>query len=309
MLLLMHDSSRLAGGLPRRALRGRRAGGRQHAAHRPTTTPTCSTHSRARAALVSAALLPTSAAGDGSAPSTRCQSWSSRSERRRCAGAHASRAADARRRRPAAAPTACATTSLSGSIRPARPAAQGHGAHACEPLLDRRAVRASRCSALREDDVVFSAAKLFFAYGLGNALTFPLSVGATDGADGGAADAAAVFKRSGEHRPTDLLRRADALCRACSPSPDLPARERCRAAVCVVGRRGAAARDRRALHARISARDPRRHRLDRNAAHLPVEPARRRRYGTTGKPVPGYDVELRDERRPAGRRAAKSAIC
>ena len=32
---------------------------------------------------------------------------------------------------------------------------------------------------IREDDVVFSAAKLFFAYGLGNALTFPISVGAT----------------------------------------------------------------------------------------------------------------------------------
>lgn len=32
---------------------------------------------------------------------------------------------------------------------------------------------------IREDDVVFSAAKLFFAYGLGNAMTFPLSVGAT----------------------------------------------------------------------------------------------------------------------------------
>lgn len=32
---------------------------------------------------------------------------------------------------------------------------------------------------MREDDIVFSAAKLFFAYGLGNALTFPLSVGAT----------------------------------------------------------------------------------------------------------------------------------
>ncbi len=29
------------------------------------------------------------------------------------------------------------------------------------------------------DDVVFSAAKLFFAYGLGNAMTFPMSVGAT----------------------------------------------------------------------------------------------------------------------------------
>ena len=32
---------------------------------------------------------------------------------------------------------------------------------------------------LTENDVCFSAAKLFFAYGLGNALTFPLSVGAS----------------------------------------------------------------------------------------------------------------------------------
>ncbi len=32
---------------------------------------------------------------------------------------------------------------------------------------------------MREDDVVYSAAKLFFAYGLGNALSFPMSVGAT----------------------------------------------------------------------------------------------------------------------------------
>ena len=32
---------------------------------------------------------------------------------------------------------------------------------------------------IREDDVCFSAAKLFFAYGLGNALSFPMAVGAT----------------------------------------------------------------------------------------------------------------------------------
>ncbi len=32
---------------------------------------------------------------------------------------------------------------------------------------------------IREDDTVFSAAKFFFAYGLGNAMTFPMSVGAT----------------------------------------------------------------------------------------------------------------------------------
>ncbi len=36
-----------------------------------------------------------------------------------------------------------------------------------------------RTLGLREDDVCFSAAKLFFAYGLGNAMTFPLWVGAT----------------------------------------------------------------------------------------------------------------------------------
>ncbi|HYW57839.1 MAG TPA: benzoate-CoA ligase family protein [Polaromonas sp.] len=32
---------------------------------------------------------------------------------------------------------------------------------------------------IKESDLVYSAAKLFFAYGLGNALTFPMSVGAT----------------------------------------------------------------------------------------------------------------------------------
>ena len=32
---------------------------------------------------------------------------------------------------------------------------------------------------IREEDVVYSAAKLFFAYGLGNGMSFPLSVGAT----------------------------------------------------------------------------------------------------------------------------------
>ena len=32
---------------------------------------------------------------------------------------------------------------------------------------------------IRETDVIYSAAKIFFAYGLGNAMTFPMSVGAT----------------------------------------------------------------------------------------------------------------------------------
>ncbi|HYZ30739.1 MAG TPA: benzoate-CoA ligase family protein [Crenalkalicoccus sp.] len=37
---------------------------------------------------------------------------------------------------------------------------------------------AAQVLGIRADDVVFSAAKLFFAYGLGNAMTFPMSVGA-----------------------------------------------------------------------------------------------------------------------------------
>ena len=48
---------------------------------------------------------------------------------------------------------------------------------------------------LREGDVCFSAAKLFFAYGLGNALTFPLSVGATTVLMAERPTPQAVFKR------------------------------------------------------------------------------------------------------------------
>jgi 4-hydroxybenzoate-CoA ligase len=38
---------------------------------------------------------------------------------------------------------------------------------------------AAKVMGVAPDDVVFSAAKLFFAYGLGNSMTFPMSVGAT----------------------------------------------------------------------------------------------------------------------------------
>ena len=46
------------------------------------------------------------------------------------------------------------------------------------PMVMARAAGQERIG-IREDDVVFSAAKLFFAYGLGNALICPMSVGAT----------------------------------------------------------------------------------------------------------------------------------
>ncbi len=55
---------------------------------------------------------------------------------------------------------------------------------------------------IREDDVVFSAAKLFFAYGLGNAMSFPMSVGATSVLFSGRPTPDAVFEIMRHERPT-----------------------------------------------------------------------------------------------------------
>ncbi len=53
-----------------------------------------------------------------------------------------------------------------------------------------------------EDDRCFSVAKLFFAYGLGNALYFPLAVGATSILWPGAPTPANVYATIERHRPT-----------------------------------------------------------------------------------------------------------
>lgn len=55
---------------------------------------------------------------------------------------------------------------------------------------------------VRENDVVFSAAKLFYAYGLGNALAFPLHVGATAVLLGERATSTAVLRTLAKHQPT-----------------------------------------------------------------------------------------------------------
>ena len=55
---------------------------------------------------------------------------------------------------------------------------------------------------IREDDVVYSAAKLFFAYGLGNGMTFPFYVGATTVVLAGRPTPDAVMALLREHRPT-----------------------------------------------------------------------------------------------------------
>jgi benzoate-CoA ligase len=77
---------------------------------------------------------------------------------------------------------------------------------------------------IRESDVVFSAAKLFFAYGLGNALTFPLSVGATTVLMAERPTPDAVFKRLVEHKPT-IFYGVPTLYAGMLVSPNFPKRE------------------------------------------------------------------------------------
>ncbi|WP_417598046.1 benzoate-CoA ligase family protein [Pararhodobacter oceanensis] len=55
---------------------------------------------------------------------------------------------------------------------------------------------------LREDDVVYSVAKMFFAYGLGNAMTFPMAVGATTVIQAGRPTPDSVFAIMKTERPT-----------------------------------------------------------------------------------------------------------
>ena len=74
---------------------------------------------------------------------------------------------------------------------------------------------------ITENDICYSVAKLFFAYGLGNALTFPMSAGATTVLLAAAADAGSG-RRSSEKAPGhDVL----SPCRRSMP-PFSPARRR-----------------------------------------------------------------------------------
>src|SRR5258708_24643896 len=76
---------------------------------------------------------------------------------------------------------------------------------------------------INERDLCFSAAKLFFAYGLGNALTFPLSVGASVLLMAERPTPDAVFKRWTTQRPT-MFFGAPTGYAGMLASPNLPAR-------------------------------------------------------------------------------------
>lgn len=60
----------------------------------------------------------------------------------------------------------------------------------------------ARVLGIRDNDTVFSAGKLFFAYGLGNGITFPMAVGATTVLYSGRPTPESVFRVIAEERPT-----------------------------------------------------------------------------------------------------------
>jgi benzoate-CoA ligase len=157
---------------------------------------------------------------------------------------------------------------------------------------------------VRESDVVFSAAKLFFAFGLGNALTFPLSAGATTVLMAERATPPAVFARLVRHKPT-IFCGVPTLYAAMLLSPQLPARNK------VALRRCASAGE--ALPREVGAKFSAHFGCEvldgigsTEMLHIFLSNAPGDvHYGTTGRPVDGYDVELRGE---DGRRVAAGEI-
>ncbi len=147
---------------------------------------------------------------------------------------------------------------------------------------------------LGEQDICFSAAKLYFAYGLGNALSFPLSVGATVVLMAERPTPEATFRRWLANRPTVFFGAPTGYAGMLA-APGLPARAQVALRLCSSAGE--------ALPADLG---------ERFTAHFGCEiidgigstemlhiflsnrPGQVR-YGTTGWPVPGYAVELRDE--------------
>jgi benzoate-CoA ligase len=145
-----------------------------------------------------------------------------------------------------------------------------------------------------EQDVCFSAAKLFFAYGLGNGLSFPLSVGATVVLMAERPTPSATFKRWVAHQPTVFFGAPTGFAGMLA-APDLPARAD--VALRLVSSAG------EALPGHIGETFKTHFGVDivdgigsTEMLHifLSNKPGDVR-YGTTGWAVPGYELSLRDD--------------
>jgi benzoate-CoA ligase family protein len=145
---------------------------------------------------------------------------------------------------------------------------------------------------IRADDVVFSAAKLFFAYGLGNAMTFPMSVGARAVLMAERPTPASVGRVLAQHRPT-IFCGVPTLFAALLADPALQVPPSLRASISAG----------EALPRHIGERWRERFGTDildgiGSTEMLHIFLSNRHgdvHYGTTGRPVPGYDMDLRGD--------------
>ena len=144
---------------------------------------------------------------------------------------------------------------------------------------------------IRDDDIVFSAAKLFFAYGLGNAMTFPLAVGATAVLMAERSTPSAVFDRLRRHQPT-IFFGVPTLYAALLASPELPKRGEVRLRLCVSAGEALPAEIGRRWNDHFGVEI-----LDglgsTEMLHIFLSNQRGAvRYGTSGQPVPGYELRI-----------------
>jgi benzoate-CoA ligase len=147
---------------------------------------------------------------------------------------------------------------------------------------------------IAEGDVCYSVAKLFFAYGLGNALTFPLSAGATSVLlpDRPTPEAVAALLR---RHPVTVFYAVPTFYAAFLASADAPARAELNLRRCVSAGE--------ALPSDVGRRWLDRYGVDildglGSTEMLHIFLSNRAgavKYGTTGRPVPGYDVKLVDD--------------
>jgi benzoate-CoA ligase len=144
---------------------------------------------------------------------------------------------------------------------------------------------------IAENDVCFSVAKLFFAYGLGNAMTFPLSAGATTVLLPGRPTPDGVAELLGKHQVT-VFYAVPTFYAAFLASPSAPAREELKLRCCVSAGE--------ALPPDIGRRWRERYGVDildglGSTEMLHIFLSNRPgdvKYGTSGKPVPGYDIRI-----------------
>jgi benzoate-CoA ligase family protein len=171
--------------------------------------------------------------------------------------------------------------------------------HLQASLIWTAALYAQPVLGIRPDDIVYSAAKLFFAYGLGNALTFPFSVGATAVLSAERPTPATVMRVMRERQPT-IFGGVPTLFAALLADPALSRESTSRAL-----RLSTSAGE--ALPRHIGERWRERMGSDildgiGSTEMLHIFLSNRPgdiHYGTTGRPVPGYDLELRgDDDRP-----------